>query len=85
MTTTLSSKSFFIGLAITILVIGLNFINLEHVQKLLQRVEGILYDTRLLVTLPNNALMNKLLLLILMKKVCVSKGDTLGVAVKLVI
>jgi adenylate cyclase len=55
MTTTLSSKSFFIGLAITILVIGLNFINLEHVQKLLQRVEGILYDTRLLVTLPNNA------------------------------
>jgi adenylate cyclase len=39
------------GIIITFLVIGLNYIKIDNVQKLLQRVEGILYDTRLLVTL----------------------------------
>jgi adenylate cyclase len=47
----IGSKSFIIGIAITFLVIGLNYINVNNVQELLQRVEGILYDTRLLVTL----------------------------------
>ena len=45
------SKSFLVGLAITLLVIGLNYISMDNVQKLLQRVEGILYDARLLATL----------------------------------
>ncbi|WP_254777894.1 CHASE2 domain-containing protein [Colwellia chukchiensis] len=40
------------GIAITLLVIGLNYIRVDNVQKLLQRVEGILYDARLLATLP---------------------------------
>ncbi|MBA6392138.1 adenylate/guanylate cyclase domain-containing protein [Colwellia sp. BRX10-3] len=51
MLTKLTSKSFLVGLAITIFVIGLNYIRVDNVQKLLQRVEGILYDTRLLATL----------------------------------
>lgn len=49
----LRSKSFLVGLVITLLVIGLNFIRIDNVQKLLQRVEGILYDARLLATLSN--------------------------------
>ena len=49
----LRSKSFLVGLVITLLVIGLNFIRVDNVQKLLQRVEGILYDARLLATLSN--------------------------------
>lgn len=49
----LCSKSFLVGIAITLLVIGLNYIRVDNVQKLLQRVEGILYDTRLLATLPD--------------------------------
>ncbi len=49
----LTSKSFLVGLAITLMVIGLNYISVDNVQKLLQRVEGILYDARLLATLPS--------------------------------
>jgi len=51
MHTNLRSSSFLIGLFITLLVIGLNFIRIDNVQKILQRVEGILYDARLLATL----------------------------------
>ncbi len=54
MTTRLRSKSFLIGLFITFLVIGLNYVSVENVQKLLQRVEGILYDARLLASLSSN-------------------------------
>lgn len=46
------SQGFFIGVLITFFVIGLNFIKVDSVQQLLQRVEGILYDTRLMLTLP---------------------------------
>lgn len=49
----LRSKDFFVGLIITILVIGLNYIKVDNVQKVLDRIEGILYDARLLITLPN--------------------------------
>jgi len=54
MIASLRSKSFIIGLAITFLVIGLNYISVDNVQKLLQRVEGILYDARLLATLSDD-------------------------------
>ena len=40
-----------VGIAITLLVMGLNYIRVDNVQKFLQRVEGILYDARLLATL----------------------------------
>lgn len=55
MLTNLRSRSFFVGIVITLLVIGLNYVSVENVQKLLQRVEGILYDARLLATLPEQA------------------------------
>jgi len=48
----LRSKGFFVGVIITLLVIGLNYIKIDNMQKILQRVEGILYDARLLITLP---------------------------------
>lgn len=51
MITNLRSKGFLVGLVITFLVIGLNFIRVDNVQKLLQRIEGILYDARLVATL----------------------------------
>ena len=51
MITSLRSKGFLVGLVITFLVIGLNFIRVDNVQKLLQRIEGILYDARLVATL----------------------------------
>ncbi|WP_231295673.1 adenylate/guanylate cyclase domain-containing protein [Colwellia sp. PAMC 21821] len=51
MITSFRSKSFLVGLAITLLVMGLNYISVDNVQKFLQRVEGILYDARLLATL----------------------------------
>ncbi|XQW85203.1 CHASE2 domain-containing protein [Thalassotalea piscium] len=46
-------RHFINGLLITILVISISFISLAGVQKTLQRVEGILYDARLLITLPD--------------------------------
>ena len=51
MITSLRSKGFLVGLVITFLVIGLNFIRVDNVQKLLQRIEGILYDARLVATM----------------------------------
>lgn len=51
MISNLRSKNFIIGLILTLLVIGLNYISVDNVQKILQRVEGILYDARLLATL----------------------------------
>ncbi|MCI2283875.1 CHASE2 domain-containing protein [Colwellia sp. MSW7] len=49
----LRSKDFFVGLIITLLVISLNFIKVDNIQKVLQRIEGILYDARLIITLPD--------------------------------
>ncbi|MDX2369874.1 MAG: adenylate/guanylate cyclase domain-containing protein [Colwellia sp.] len=46
------SKHFFFGILLTVFVINIHFINIASVQQLLQRVEGILYDIRLLATLP---------------------------------
>ena len=46
------SKNFFFGMLLTAFVINLHFVNLASVQQLLQRVEGMLYDIRLLATLP---------------------------------
>jgi adenylate cyclase len=53
MISNLRTKDFFIGLTITLLVIGLNYIKIDNVQTVLDRIEGILYDARLLLTLPN--------------------------------
>ena len=47
-----SYKHFLNGLIITAIVVSLGFIPLKDVQELFQRIEGILYDIRLLVTLP---------------------------------
>lgn len=47
------SKEFLFGILLTLFVISLNFIKIESVQQLLQRVEGMLYDIRLLTTLPD--------------------------------
>jgi adenylate cyclase len=46
------SKDFFFGILLTAFVVNLNFVTFEPVQQLMQRVEGILYDIRLLATLP---------------------------------
>jgi adenylate cyclase len=46
------SKNFFFGILLTIFVVNLHFVNVASVQNLLQRFEGILYDIRLLATLP---------------------------------
>lgn len=46
------SKEFLFGVLLTIFVVNLNFIKIDSVQKFLQRVEGMLYDIRLLATLP---------------------------------
>ena len=46
------SKEFLFGILLTIFVVNLNFIKVNSVQQLLQRVEGMLYDIRLLATLP---------------------------------
>ncbi|GAA6170987.1 adenylate/guanylate cyclase domain-containing protein [Colwellia sp. KU-HH00111] len=48
----LRSKNFLVGLLFTFLVIGINYIKVDNVQKVFQRIEGILYDARLLLTLP---------------------------------
>ncbi|MDT0602494.1 CHASE2 domain-containing protein [Thalassotalea castellviae] len=45
-------KHFLNGLIITAIVISLGFIAIKDVQELFQRIEGILYDIRLLATLP---------------------------------
>ncbi|GAA6205365.1 adenylate/guanylate cyclase domain-containing protein [Thalassotalea sp. SU-HH00458] len=45
-------KHFLNGLMITAIVISLGFIAIKDVQELFQRIEGILYDIRLLATLP---------------------------------
>ena len=47
----LRSRDFLVGLLFTFLVIGLNYIKIDNVQKVFQRIEGILYDARLLLTL----------------------------------
>ena len=49
----LRTKDFFVGLIITLLVISFYYIKIDNVQNLLHRIEGILYDARLLATLPN--------------------------------
>jgi adenylate cyclase len=46
------SKNFFFGILLTIFVVNLHFVKVDSVQKFMQRVEGILYDIRLLATLP---------------------------------
>jgi adenylate cyclase len=51
MINSLRSRDFFVGLLFTFLVIGLNYIKIDNVQKLFHRIEGILYDARLLLTL----------------------------------
>jgi len=51
MINTLRSRNFIVGLLLTLLVIGLNYIKVDNVQKVFQRIEGILYDARLLLTL----------------------------------
>ena len=48
------SKSFFFGVLLTAFVINLHYVRVDSVQQLLQRVEGILYDIRLLATLPED-------------------------------
>lgn len=48
----LRSKNFLFGIFLTIFVVNIHFVNIASVQQLLQRVEGILYDIRLLATLP---------------------------------
>lgn len=45
------SKNFFFGILLTVFVINLHFVNVDSIQQFIQRVEGILYDTRLLATL----------------------------------
>ncbi|MDO6447057.1 adenylate/guanylate cyclase domain-containing protein [Colwellia sp. 1_MG-2023] len=45
-------KHFLNGLIITLIVISLGFIAVKDVQEFFQRIEGILYDIRLLATLP---------------------------------
>jgi adenylate cyclase len=45
-------KHFLNGLIITAIVISLGFIAIKDVQEFFQRIEGILYDIRLLATLP---------------------------------
>lgn len=48
------SKHFFFGVLLTAFVINLQFITLPSVQNFLHRVEGMLYDIRLLATLPES-------------------------------
>ncbi len=48
----LRSRNFLVGLFFSFLVIGINYIKVDNVQKVFQRIEGILYDARLLLTLP---------------------------------
>ncbi|XQF93028.1 hypothetical protein ACOBV9_02115 [Pseudoalteromonas espejiana] len=46
-------RHLFIGLAITLLIAAIELFSTGALGKLLNRVEGIIYDSRLLLTLPN--------------------------------
>jgi len=50
----LRSKNFLFGILLTLLVVSLNFVKIDTVQQLIQRVEGMLYDVRLLATLSDD-------------------------------
>ena len=50
----LRSKSFLFGMLITLFVVSFNFVKVDTVQQLIQRVEGMLYDIRLLATLSDD-------------------------------
>lgn len=45
---------FFVGMCITCFIISFQFIHVSQVQEIIQRIEGMLYDSRLNATLPNN-------------------------------